>query len=353
MARPMLTSRSSLPPLRFVAAAIVSLTLAGGCSGVLHGTAPSPGVSQPVHSTGSDAGPSPGNGAHGDLVASDDRLSMTVSFKPGEVAPGGSLEVHLVVHNISSEPVVLADACGTPHLVASVLVPVEPVGRHWDGIAGAFKTYALQQGLGPIDHPEATSNRVDVTGVCDHPGSDTLAPGASTSASFSWKADLARTMPVPAGVIPIHVAIDAIPAEAPASAAPSNPPSVPPSDPPQGVGSSSGGGLVFYEELSVDGVIRIVGDPPPFVSAGQALDKILADRKFTAWLAKQPKKTWSAVHVFLVDQYGAGGIVPNGPSWDIELFREIGVARNWAIGFVHPLTGKLSNLTFCNEPCDR
>jgi hypothetical protein len=348
MALPMPTYPRSLVPLRFAGAAIVSLTLVGGCSVGQNSASPSLGASQHPETPGLEPSHSPGTGAHGDLVASDDRLSMTASFEPAEVTPGGSFQVHLVVRNISSEPVVLAEACGTPHMVAKVPVPVEPVGRHWDGIAGAFKTYALAQGLGPIDRPEASSSRVDVIATCDGSGSGTLAPGSSTSASFTWKADLARMMPVPAGDILITITVDRIPAGEPAT----DPPTDPPSRPPHQVGSS-GGGLVFYEELSVDGVVRIVGESPPFVSAGQALDKILADHKFAAWLAKQPKKTWSAVHVYLVDQYGAGGIVPDGPSWDIELFREIGVARNWAIGFVHPLTGDVSNLTFCNKPCDR
>jgi len=36
----------------------------------------------------------------------------------------------------------------------------------------------------------------------------------------------------------------------------------------------------------------------------------------------------------------------------IELFRENGVPRNWAIAFVQPFTGDLK-LNFCNVPCDR
>jgi hypothetical protein len=47
------------------------------------------------------------------------------------------------------------------------------------------------------------------------------------------------------------------------------------------------------------------------------------------------------------------GIVPEAPSWEIDLFREIGVPRNWAIGFVDARTGDLVSVTYCDVPCDR
>jgi hypothetical protein len=224
-------------------------------------------------------------------------------------------------------------------MVAMVPVPVEPFGRQWDGIAGAFKAYAMDQGLGPIDHPEATSTRVDLLGACDRSGSDSLEPGASTGASFHWKAELVRGVPAPTGEIPISITV----ARKPAGESPSTAPE-------QGV---SGGGLVFYEELTVTGIVRVVGGSPPIVSAGEAVDAMLADGRFAKWLSGQPKGTWSAAHVYLVDYPDGNDVVPAGPSWDIELFREPGVPRNWAIGFVDPFTGKVTQLTFCNDPCDR
>ena len=45
--------------------------------------------------------------------------------------------------------------------------------------------------------------------------------------------------------------------------------------------------------------------------------------------------------------------MPAGASWEIDLFREIHVKRNWAIGFVDARTGKVRSVTFCNIPCDR
>ena len=92
---------------------------------------------------------------------------------------------------------------------------------------------------------------------------------------------------------------------------------------------------------------------PEVVGAGQALDAMLADEKFAAWLGEEAKGTWSTANVFLMNYGAAQGIVPAGPSWEIDLFREVGVPRNWAIGYVDPFTGRLRNLTFCKAPCDR
>jgi len=327
-----------LGPTLIGLAVVVSVALAG-CSVEGGSGSASPESIQPVPTPRATESAAPSIDATGALAASDDRLSMTVWFEPTVLEPGGNLTVHTVVGNVSSAPVVLADPCGAPRVVGMVPVPVEPLGRKWDGIAGEFKAYAMKEGLGPIDHPEATSTRVDVLATCDAPGSDTLEPGASTSASFTWKADLVRGAPAPAGEIPITITV----ARKPAGGSPSTAPDQ----------AGSGTGLLFYEELTVDGVVRVVGESAPMLSAGEAVDAILADGRFAKWLSRQPRGTWSAVHVFLVDYPDANDVVPAGPSWDIELFREIGVPRNWAIGFVDPFTAKVSKLTFCNDPCDR
>jgi hypothetical protein len=272
-----------------------------------------------------------------DLVVTDDGLSLTVTVQ-AEVVPGATVDIDIALRNDRSVPVAFYSACGDPRMFAMVPVPVEPAGRDWTGIAAQFKAYGLSQGLGQIDHPEATSRRVDLVGTCME--SDlSLAPGGTASASISWKADLVPGVPVPSGDIPISVTVGIKPGGGAATGAP---------DP-----TEAGGGLMRIDELTVDGAIRVVGDTPKLVSAGQALDAMLADKRFTVWLAKMPRKTWSGTNVFLEDAGTGGGITAAGPSWDIELFREIGVPRNWAIGFVDPSSGKLRSLTFCTDPCDR
>ena len=105
--------------------------------------------------------------------------------------------------------------------------------------------------------------------------------------------------------------------------------------------------------MAAEGLVRVEGEPPRLVSAGQAVDALLADERFASWLPLQPPTTWSNANLFLQSMPAAAGIVPAGPTWEIDLFREVGVPRNWAIGFVDAFTGQLRNLAFCNDPCDR
>lgn len=296
-------------------AVIVTTMLMAGC-GDRWSTPPTPATDAP---TARAHAPESGH-----LVVTDDRLKLTVSFEPIELEPGGELQIEVTVENISSNPVLLDYNCGFVDMVGLLPVPVEPVGRVWDGIAGKFKAYALKQGLGPIDHPEASSVSTAGRARCDVPFIGTLEPGASTPATLTWKAELVEGIPVRAADIPISVTVVHQTADDPQS----------------------------RERLSVDGMVRVVGDPPPMVSAGEAIDAILSHQRFATWLSKQPIRTWDAVHVALVNYRGAGGNVPEGASWEIDLFREVkGKPRQTAIGYVDPITGTVRLFRICNGPC--
>lgn len=106
-----------------------------------------------------------------------------------------------------------------------------------------------------------------------------------------------------------------------------------------------------YDQLILDGPFDVVGSRGKVMSAGEAIDVLIADRQFQDWLAEQGPDTWSVANVYLgvTDQDGTS----RSPSWTIELFREVGVPRNWAIGRVDVDTGVLVSLSFCNDPCAR
>ena len=114
-----------------------------------------------------------------------------------------------------------------------------------------------------------------------------------------------------------------------------------------------GSRILFWKALSAEGSIRVAGDAPRVVTAGGALDALLADARFAAWLPLQPSATWSGANLFLQSSPGVSGNVPPGPNWEIDLFREMGVPRNWAIGYVDAFSGEVRNLAICNDPCDR
>jgi hypothetical protein len=308
---------SSFGPLLTAAVAVVFL--GGGCAAVTR--APS----DTSLTTGAD-------------------LTLTVVFDRTTVEPGGSLNIDVAIHNSRLVPVVLAlDQCGAPaSMHATVPVPIEPAGRAWGGIAGDLKTYALTQGFGQGGVPAMAPVLVFATWQpCRGRGDEiTLAPGDSTSGSLVWAAELVNDVPAPAGDVAFRISVA------------HDPSGGPPTDPPGYTGPAISW-IKTYEQLARDGTIQIVGAAPRLLTAGQALDAILADPRFAAWLAEEPENTWSVANLFLVNNATAGGVVPAGPAWEIDLFREIGVPRNWAIGFVDPHTGEILNLTLCDIPCDR
>ena len=226
-------------------------------------------------------------------------------------------------------------------LFRSVLpVPLDPAGRDWDGIEGTFKHYSLTQGYREGGAPMSQPGWVYGNATpCKDPSPDTmLEPGGSLTDSMTWSALLVKGVPALPGDVAFNVSI----AHDPSGAPPSHP---------LGYKGPLASWFKTYQQLTVTGTIRIVGDAPPVLSAGQAIDAMLADQRFTSWLAEQPASTWSVANVFLQNPGKAQGIVPAGPSWDVELFREVeGVARNRAIGYVDPYSGKVLSLTFCYPP---
>ena len=94
------------------------------------------------------------------------------------------------------------------------------------------------------------------------------------------------------------------------------------------------------------------GEAAKVVPAGEAIDRLLEDATFVKWLETAPATTWSTANVLLINYGEPQGIVPGGPSWELDLFREHNAPRSWAIGFVDPFEGILRSLTLCSDPCD-
>ena len=278
------------------------------------------------------------------LTATDNGLSLSVTLSAPEVAPGGSVTIDVTVRNDRPEPVVLGPGtCGTSaDMYALLPVPLDPIGRDWSGIAAKFKHYALTEGMQPGIVPMSKPIAIDATATPCFQGDDdvTLQPDATLAASLTWSAFLVQDVPALPGDVPFTVSI----AHDPQGAPPSYPPGY------------EGPGVTWfrtYEALTVSGTLRIVGDVTPVLSAGQAIDAMLSNKRFESWLSRQPRSTWSNANVFLQNYAKPNLVAPAGPSWDVELYREVGVSRNWAIGAVEAHSGKVLNLEFCNAPCNR
>jgi hypothetical protein len=328
---------SALPVVVVVVAALI----VGGYTRI--GVSSSPEVNQPASSRQpATQSPLATSAARGDLVASDNGLSMSVTPADPEVEPGGSVTITVTIHNGRSVPVVLQTQtrCGSPALMSFLLpFPVDPAGRVWNGIAGEYKGFALGQAesSGEISlHPwYADANPCHQ----DHGWVLTLQPGEATKISLVWTAELVEGVPALPGDLDFTVRVGHDPTCSPPPGFTCGP-----------LGSTGGAvtswGWTFEDLKATGGMLRIVGDAPKVVTAGQAVDALLADHRFSAWLSEEPKSSWSVANVTLLNYGPAQGIVPAGPSWEVDLIREIGVTRNLAIGYVDPFTGELRNLTF-------
>jgi hypothetical protein len=271
------------------------------------------------------------------MVVADAGLRLVAEFDRFEVEAGGAIRVRLSIENTRPTDVVFEEPCGADAMTAVVHVPTEPIGREWAGIGGAFKTYALQQSAGaPIESSIRTGLRTSAaTGPCHAPsgpgGADGLLPTTVIQTGTTYETLLTWTAAIVAGV-------PAIPGPAPFSIAVRHDQRL------------AGGGLIRADTLEATGTITITDGAPSAVSAGEALDAVIADGAFGQWLAKQPRKSWVNTNLFL--EPGAVGVaaLPAVPYWDVELFRE---PRNWAIVYVDALSGQILRRSFCDIPCDR
>jgi hypothetical protein len=269
----------------------------------------------------------------GTLVATDDGLVLTTVLDHSEISSGKALTGRIWVHNGRASPVAYSsDWCGGPATMTMTLpLPLEPPGRKWTGVAAALKTYALTQGYGPGAVPAAAPVRIYVPfESCSQGGGDlTLAPGETATSTISWVPAIVAGVPALPGAVPFTITVNHDPAPRPPE------PSLAP-------GAALPSYVESFQQLTVSGDLTIGGSAPKLVSAGQAVDALLANRTFAAWLAKQPETSWANVNLFL-ENFGKTKVVPAGPSWDIEVFRE---PHNYAIGFVDPFTGLLRSVAY-------
>lgn len=330
-----------------VAIVVVSLVVSGRST-------EHPGVSLPASAGASSTAmilpsSSVGHAASVDpthLATTDNGLTLTVDLDRAEVAPGGTMTATATVRNDRPTPVILGlEQCGAAvTMTGTVRTPTDPVGRTWDGIAGDFKRFALASGAGPGGGPAAEDRVISArlaSGACTEGSMErSLAAGASETVELAWTAEIVADIPARAGDVPIHLYAIHDPEE-------------PPTPQPVSTGLRPGMRMQSWQQLEVKTAIRVLGDTPRILSLGEVVDAMLGSRHFRSWLDLQPKQTWSGTNVFLQNNGKAEGIVPAGPSWEVDLFREVGVPRNWAIGFIDPIDGKVLSLTFCNNPCDR
>jgi hypothetical protein len=266
-------------------------------------------------------------------------LRLTATFDRLQVERGGNVHVQLTLQNGRMTAARFEEPCDTGAMTVDVPVPSEPIGREWDGIAAAFKTYVLEESMGsPMESSIRTPMKTLAKTLPCHAAVDkqdpqipmatyeTIPAGGTYETVLTWTADLVRDLPAGPGDVPFSISV-------------------------QYDQEPAGGGMVKAETLEVAGTISITpGGGAPAITAGKAIDAVLDDDAFSTWLAKQPRKAWENANLFL--QPAAVGVtaLPEVPYWDVELFRE---PRNWAILYVDAKSGAIIRSLYCDIPCDR
>jgi hypothetical protein len=278
------------------------------------------------------------------LVAEADGYTLTVTADRETLAPGGTVEFTATFHNGTADPIDVAGPACSGGVTAFVFVrlPQEPAGKTWSGVRQRFKDYVLKQGMGPGIVPALDPLQLNIwPPECgEWTLSSELEAGESITTRMSWKAEIVAGVDALAGAVPFSVSVG--------YDIQNGPPSYPP-----GYQGPRGSWVADFKQLAVQGELEVVGTGRTLAGPGEVIDAALADKKYAKWLAERPATTWSGANLFLGSMPAAEGILPKGPAWQLDLFREIGVPRHWAIAIIDPFDASLISVHYCDVPCDR
>jgi hypothetical protein len=160
--------------------------------------------------------------------------------------------------------------------------PRVDTGRTWPGEAGVLKSVTVT-GTSPLGFmsPEVLAQPDVVFGCPANLGVNELKSGATTFVDAIWPATTELKLPVPGGT---YVVKGSFPFLARLAAGPFN------GDPSSGI-----------ERIDVEARVE-VASPPDVISPYAAVDAILADARFSTWLATVPRPRWLESRL----RYGAG-----------------------------------------------
>jgi hypothetical protein len=275
-------------------------------------------------------------GSSSSSTASDDGIVMSVHLDRTTVEPGGKIPVAVTIMNGRSTAVFYSVDCDSPATMSTTIpLPLDPSGKSWTGMEADLKLDAM--GRGPVGDSTNEMQVFTYSGSCvGFQGERTLDPGATTTSTMTWSAEYVAGVPELPGDVPFSVTF--------VHDRTNGPPTYPP-----GYKGPIAAWRQEYKQLSVTGHIQIVGSAPHLLTKGQAVDAVLSDPTFSAWLREHPESTWSVVNMKL-GNFQATSFYPGGPDWELDLFRENGVARNFASALVDPTSGVVK-LYVCDRPC--
>jgi hypothetical protein len=273
----------------------------------------------------------------GAIVSELDGVFLLIDVQPKAVGAGHHPTFLAELRNERSTPIELTfGGCDFAGLRLSIPVPWEPTGRTWQGRAGWFKDYALTHAYGP--GAVAAFSPIDATLLssgCEGPGPDLLGPGETLKADFTPAIDSFMTTYSYVSTIPFSITVDLDRQNSP-----------PPRDPNSAAIPQHW--FPEYRHLTGGGEITIDGLPAAVLTAGQAVDGLLDDGRFTTWLDRQDLATCQTANLFLE----SGWPPDTGAAWYVQLFCETEVERHIGSAQVDAASGEVRHLRLCDESCD-
>jgi hypothetical protein len=261
------------------------------------------------------------------IAATADDLQMNVTADGDRVVSGGELQLAITIRNVGRTPVGVASwECGSPvSIEATLRAPANPGRQLADPIDEELRALAVSSATTASDasivmRPPQCATASSDQWVGDHE----LGAGQELHLDAPWRAQLVEGVPAASGDVVLTV---------------------------RAAYRDSGDMKTTYSALvGTTNVVVTDGAKVP-ISAAQAVDAVLADKQFGTWLREAPTRDWTSANVFLQNLGGANGIVPAGASWEVDVFRMVGGARQWAIAFVDPATGELRSVNVCEREC--
>ena len=221
-----------------------------------------------------------------EATAASNGVGVTLDVDRATVPAGGDVVATVTVRNTAPGVVTwLGGGCeleGQFAVTPADTLAAPPVGHVWDGDKNVIKQLALPDAYalrGPVPPQFA---HVDVAFGCPADlAYNELKPGETAQATILWVASTVAGSPAPAGEYEVSVGFPYVGRDIgnPILDFTATPPVAP-----------------ITARLSVK-----VVDQPPVPSASDALDAILADPAFTAWLTEHRRESWNSVAIRYVD----------------------------------------------------
>jgi len=289
---------------------------------------------RPPAQPGADPPASPPAGA---VVSSLDGVVLTVLVDPNPIPEGQHPRFVAELRNSRDEDVDFQPgACAFANLRVTIPTPWEPTGKTWAGLEAWFKDLMLQHAYGPGGGaPFSPIDATLMSNPCEESTPDILPPGATMRADFTDAIDEFMTTNAHAATIPFSITVDLDLQNSP-----------PPIEP--GYTGIRPRFFPEYHQLTANGELAMEGRRAAVLTAGQAIDAVLEDERWTTWLEAQDLPTCRTANLFLED----GQAADDGATWYISLYCETDEERHIGFAHVDAATGEVRRLEVCDKGCE-